>query len=96
MLHNWTYIMDNFVSWSLGAYFTTLGFLFWPIIFSSFTAYLYLKSQSLVMVSVVLLVIFAAFGNYMVHLDGWVSFSQIAVALIMSGLVIYFMTKFRR
>jgi len=95
-MHNWTYITDNFISWSLQGYFTTLGYLFWPIFFSAIVGYLYLKNQSLTIVAVVLLVIFAAFGNALAGVEGFVSFTHIATALIMAGLVLYFITKLRR
>ena len=87
--------MDNFVSWSLQGYFSSLGFLFWPIIFSAIIGYLYLKNLSLTVAAVAILIIFAAFSNLLAGVEYWVSFMHIATALIMTGLVLYFFTKLR-
>lgn len=96
MPHNWTYIQENFIEWSFTPYITALGFLFWPIIFTAVIGYIYVKNQSVVVAAVAILIIFAALGNVLANVEGWVSAMQIFTALAMAGLITYFMTKLRR
>lgn len=96
MLHNFTYIQQNLVEWSLAPYITAMGFLFWPTIFSAIIGYVYMKNQSAVSAAVAALILFGVFGNLLMHVDIWISAMQILVSLIITGLVLVFLTKMRR
>lgn len=95
-MHNWTYITQNFVEWSTKGYVLALGFLFWPMVFTSIIVYVYLKQQSLVALAVVSLIIFAAFGNALLNVEPFMNFLYIGVSLIMTALVLWFILKRRR
>jgi len=96
MLHNFTYIQEHLVEWSLAPYITAMGFLFWPTIFSAIIGYVYMKNQSAVSATVAALILFGMFGNILMHVELWISAMQILVALIITGLVLVFLTRMRR
>lgn len=81
---------------SLKGYENALGFLVFPIIFTAIIAYVYLKNQSAVAAVAAILIIFAAFGNHLLGVDPWYSLMYIIVALVVTALVLIFMTKMRR
>jgi len=96
MLHNWTYISQNLVEWSLQPYITAMGFLFWPTMFSAVIGYVYLRNQSLVSAAIISLILFGVFGNLLMNVDLWISTMQILISLIITGLVLVFLTRMRR
>jgi len=93
--HNFTYIRENLVSWSLQGYESALGFLFFPLIFTGVIGYVYLKNQSVVILGVAILIIFAAFGNSLINVDAWVTAMQIILALIITALLLFWVSKRR-
>ena len=95
MLHNFTYIQQNLVEWSMQGYIYALGFLAWPLIFSGVVGYVYLKQQSAVAAVVAVLIIFAAFGNAFVGVDIFVSLMYIITALVMTALLLVFLSRRR-
>jgi len=83
------------MEYSTQGYINVVGFLFWPIVFSAIIGYVYLKNQSVTIVAVVILIVFAAFGNMFVGVDEWYSLMYILVALAVTGLLLVFLTKVR-
>ena len=94
-MHNWTYWSEHLFELSMQGYVNVLGFFVWPLIFSAVIGYIYLKNQSVVAAAIAILIIFAAFGNYLVGVDAWYSIMYIIVALAITALVLVFLTKWR-
>ena len=99
MLHNFTYIQEHLVSWSMQGYETVLGGFVYPLIFTAIIGYVYLKQQSAVAASIGILIILAAFGpiliNYAAGVAIWVTIMEIIVFLSITALVLIFFTKWR-
>ena len=93
--HNFTYIRENLISWSLQGYENALGFLFFPLVFTGIIGYVYIKNQSVVILGVAILIIFAAFGNTLINVDAWVTVMQIIFALAITALFLYWFSKRR-
>jgi len=77
-------------------YMNVLGVFVWPLIFTAIIGYIYLKNQSAVAGVAAILILFAAFGNALMGVDPWYSFMQIIVAIVVTALILVFITKFRR
>jgi len=96
-MHNLSYIAENFVSWSLQGYIGVLGGgVFWSMIFIGVSAYIYIKNQSIIAWVIVMLIMFAAFGNALVGVDGLMTLFHILIALGLTALVLLFVSKYRR
>lgn len=93
---NWTYFTENFMSLGFQPYITVLGFVFWPIIFTTIIGYTYLKQQSATSAAVIGLIIFAIFGNYLVGVDIWITAMYLLISLAITGLILVFISKNRR
>jgi VIT1/CCC1 family predicted Fe2+/Mn2+ transporter len=96
-MNNLSYIMNDFMNWSMQGYTIALGFFVWPIIFSAIIGYIYVKNVSAVSASVAIIIIFASFAT-----TGWIAgvpvivmFLQLVVAFALTGLVIYFIIRRR-
>lgn len=81
----------------MSGYTTALGFFVWPIIFSGVIGYIYIKNVSATTAAVAILIIFTCFGA-----TGWIAgvpvlsmFFQVVVALVITGLLIYFVVRRR-
>ena len=96
-MHNFTYIMENFWSWSTQGYVTTVGYFFYPIIISAIIGYIYLKSQSAVVASVAILLFVSAFGMTGIFADvsSFVILLEIIAILSCSALVVLFVSRWR-
>jgi len=94
-MQNWTYWMENLVELSMQGYVTSLGFFFYPVLFSFITAYVYLKLQSATGAVIVILVIMAVFGNALMGVEAWVTMMHLFCALVITGLVLVFVSKRR-
>ena len=92
-MHNFTYIAQNLVNWSMSAYTTVLGGFVWPVIFAAVIGYVYLKNQSLTIAAVAALIIFAVFGNALVGVDAFINFLYIGVSLITTGIILLFIIR---
>lgn len=95
-MHNWTYWQQHLMELSMQGYEDALGLFVWPLIFTAIIGYVYLKNQSAVAAVAAILIIFAAFGNALVGIDPWYSLMYILVALVITALVLIFITKIRR
>lgn len=95
-MHNFTYIIENFMEWSLQGYTALLGFLFWPIIFTTISVYVYLKQQSATAWAIAILIFIAVFGNELLGVDPWLNLIYVLVAFSFMGLTLLFITKYRR
>jgi len=95
MLHNFTYWQEHFMELAFQGYNTALGLFVWPLIFTGFIGYVYLKQQSFVAAAVATMILIAVFGNYMVGMETWVSLMYILVALAITGLLLIFLAKRR-
>ena len=95
MIHNFTYIQQNLMSWSMEGYANILGVFMWPFIFSVIVGYIYVKQESLVAAAVAILIIFAAFGDVLMGVDIFSMIMHIAVSLIFTGLVLLWISRRR-
>lgn len=98
---DWTYIQQNLIDWSFQGYYAAIGFFVWPLIFTGVIGYIYLKQESAVSAAVAAIILFAAFGGYLlsesfVHVNTWIIVMQLLVTLAITGLVVVFLTKLRR
>jgi hypothetical protein len=84
------------MQWSMQGYTIALGFFVWPIIFTSIIVYVYLKNQSVVTASVIILILVAAFGDTLTGVPAIYSFFHVLIALIIAGLFLVFFTKMRK
>jgi hypothetical protein len=92
---NWTYWMENLIQQGMLGYTQVLGFIVWPIIFTAIIGYVYLKNMSVTAAAVIILIIFAAFGNLLVGVSTWYTLMYIVVSLIVAMLALVFLTKNR-
>jgi len=94
---NFTYIMDNFMEWSMAGYVNVLGFFVWPIIFVAIIGYVHLKQESAAAAAVATIMLSAAFigTNLFAGVEVLVQFLQIMVALAFTGLIIYWVARRR-
>lgn len=96
MIHNFTYIQENLVAWSLQGYVTVLGFFFLPLIFCIISGYVYLNQCSATAAVVALLILFSIFGEMLLGVEIFTMLMHIIVALVMTALLLIFLTKVRR
>ena len=94
--HNFTWIMQHFMQWSMQGYETVLGVFVWPLIFTAVVGYVYMKQQSAVAAAIATLIIFAAFINALLGVDTWRNIMYIFTALAITALFLIFFTKVRR
>jgi len=97
-MNNFTYIFENFITWSIQGYTNIVGFFFWPILFSIVIGYTYLTNRSVVASAIAILILFGAFGgtSVMADVDQWAMFMQAIVIVALTALVLVFLTRFRR
>lgn len=95
MEHNFSYIQENLIEWSLQGYETVLGVFFLPLIFCTVIGYVYLKQQSYVAATVVALVLFSVFSEAILGVEIFVMFIHVMSALIVSVLFLVFLSKRR-
>jgi len=88
--------MQNLMPMSMMGYENVLGVFVWPVIFMAITGYVYLKQQSAVAAVICILILFAAFGNVLIGVDPFMNLMHIIVSLVMTALVLIFITKVRR
>jgi len=93
---NFTWIAQNFVTWSTQGYINSMGFLFWPLFFSGIIGYVYLKQQSLVAVALVILLIMAVFIDALLSVPAFVILLQLIVTFVIMALILAFLTKYRK
>lgn len=94
-MHNFTYIHENLMSWSLQGYVTVLGYLFWPLFFSVIIVYIYLKNQSLTVMSVSILIIVSIFGEFIANVSPFYNLLFISVTLIFTVIILMFFLRRR-
>lgn len=96
-MHNFTYIMENFWTWSIQGYTDVVGYFFWPIVLSAIIGYIYLKNQSVVAASVAILLFLAAFGTtgIFAHVSSFIMILQLIVTFACSALVVLFLSRWR-
>ena len=92
---NFTNITSDFMTWSTQGYTTALGFVFWPIIFTTIITYVYLKNRSVAAALAAILIIFAAFGSTLFNIEPWIVLLYIISGLIFTGLVLIIIIKRR-
>lgn len=95
---DWTSWTQELVNQSIRGYTNALspmGYLFWPIFFSFIIGYIYIKNQSVVALAVGILIIFAAFSEAFLGVDVVSILMHIIVSLIITGLVLVFISRRR-
>ena len=94
---NYTYITQHFIEWCMQGYTNVMGYFIWPIIFSAVIGYVYIKNASAISASVAIIIVFTCFAA-----TGWIAgvpilvmLFQLIVALSITGLILYFVTRRR-
>lgn len=80
---------------SLQGYENVVGVFIWPLIFTPIICYVYLKNQSATAGVTAILILFAAFSNALIGVDAWYSLMYIIVGLVITVLILVFITKIR-
>jgi len=85
------------MDWSMQGYTTAIGYFVWPIIFAGVIGYIYIKNTSAISASVAIIIIFTCFS-----MTGWIAgvptlvmLFQLIVALSMTGMILYFVSRRR-
>jgi hypothetical protein len=92
---NFTYIQHHFIEWSTQGYVIVFGFFFLPIFYMGIIGFVYTRMKSVTAAVVAILIIFSTMGNAFMKVPLLASFLQITVALIMSVLVVFFISRIR-
>lgn len=92
---NFTYIQHHLIEWSTQGYVIVFGFFFLPIFYMGIVGFVYTRMKSATAAVVAVLIIFSAMGNAFADVPLLASFLQIVVALIMSVLVVFFISRIR-
>ena len=94
---NFTYIQQHFLEFLFQGYTQIAGYFVWPIIFTTFVAYIYVTNRSAVSAAVGILIICAGFVGTGVFVNTPVvtMLFQLVVALSITGLVVIFLTRRR-
>ena len=97
-MHNFTYIMENFWTWTLQGYVGVVGFFFWPILLSAIIGYIYLKNSSVMAATIAILLFMAAFATTGIFTDigPFIMILQIIVTLSCATLVVLFISRWRQ
>lgn len=97
---NWTNITQDFWNWSLQGYDVGVGleFYFYPLIFSAILGYIYIKTESAVVLAVgsILLVGGYAATGIFARVHPFITLLQVITALAITGLIIIFLTRWRK
>lgn len=91
-----TNISGNFTYWLTQGYVNVLGFLFLPLLYTGIIGYVYVRLRSATAGVVAILVIFSAIGEAFLRVDPLTSFFHILVALVVTTLIIAFVSRVRR
>jgi hypothetical protein len=75
-----------------------MGFFFYPLIFSGIIGYLYIKTESALVATVSILLIVGGYTATGIFSDvqPWVLFLQIVATLTSIGLIILFLSRWRK
>lgn len=92
---NFTEIQHNIIPWMTQGYTIVFGFFFLPIFYMGIIGFVYSRMKSATAAVVAILIIMSAMSEAFMGVPILVSFLQIAVALIMSILVILFISRIR-
>lgn len=96
-MHNLTYIAQHFIEWTTQGYSLAVGAgVFWVLLFIGISGYFYLKNQSVVVWAVIILVFIVAFGDALIGVDIVITLFHILIALAFTGLLLLFVSKYRR
>jgi len=97
-MNNFTYIFENFISWSTEGYTEIVGFFFWPIIIAVVIGYVYLSNQSVITAAIAAIILFGAFASTGIFagVGMFTMFFQGIVIIAFTGMVLLFLTRFRR
>jgi len=97
-MNNFSYIFENFISWSTQGYTDIFYWFFWPILIAIVIGYVYLSNQSVVTAAVATIILFGAFASTSIFagVSMFTMFFQGVVVLALTGLVLLFITRFRR
>jgi len=94
-MHNFTYWQEHFFEQVFLGYEQALGFFFWPLIFTAVIGYVYLKQQSYTAAAIAAMILFAVFSSYLANVPEFVLFMYVLVSLVVTGLVLMFLSRRR-
>jgi hypothetical protein len=92
---NFTYIQHHIVEWTTQGYVVVFGFFFLPIFYMGIIGYVYTRMKSATAAVVGILIVISAMSDAFLGVPLLMSFLQIVVALVMSVLVVYFISRIR-
>ncbi len=97
-MDNYTTFIENFWEYSLRGYNTSLGFLFYPIIIGAILGYIYLKTQSGLATTVGIILVFVGYATtgLFANVGPFAIFLQIIATLTTVGLIVVFITRWRK
>ena len=97
-MHNFTYVINNLWDWSMQGYENALGFFVYPLIFSGIIGYLYLKTESAMVATAAILLIVGGYTVTGIFADvqPWILLLQIIATLSTIGLILLFLSRWRR
>ena len=85
------------MEWTMQGYTVALGYFVFPVIFSGIIGYIFLKNSSAMSAAIAIIIIFTTLS-----MTGWIAgvpllalFFQVVVALAITGLVLYMLTRRR-
>ena len=85
------------MEWSMQGYTTAIGYFVWPIVFAGIIGYVYIKNTSVAAASVAILIVFTSFStvSWIAGVPALVMLFQLVVAISITGLILYFVTRRR-
>ena len=92
---NYTHIQHNLVEWMTQGYASALGFFFLPIFYMGIIGYVYTRMKSATAATVAILIVISAMSNAFLKVPLLMSLLQILVAIVMSILVVFFISRIR-
>ena len=97
-MQNYTNFINNFWDYALRGYNTSLGYFFYPLVLGAIIGYLYVKTESALVASVAIILVFIGYGTtgIFANVQPFVIFLQIIVTLSIVGLIILFLTRWRK
>lgn len=97
-MHNFTYFIENFWDYTLQGYITSMGYFWYPLVIGGIIGYIYVKTQSVLVFSVGTLLIFVGYAstNIFANVGIFTILLQIIVTLSIAGLIVLFLSRWRR
>ena len=95
---NFSDFTTNFWEYAFRGYYNALGFLFYPLILGGIIGYVYVKTQSALAATVAILLVFVGYGatGIFANISPFIIFLQIVATLSTVGIIILFLSRWRK